>query len=459
MKTDDPSKFVARVGACIRRHALLDAPAAPGTEPERILVGVSGGADSVALVLALHDLGRSGLAVALTVAHLHHGLRETTADEDQSFVENLAKRLGLPCITQRLDVPALAARDSVGVEEAARNARRAFLARAARSAGARKVALGHTADDRAETVLFNILRGTGLEGLAALPPRAPLPSPSTKLARRVGACPERSRGTPAASKRGASPAANFIPSPSPAAGRGGEAIEIIRPLVDLSRTEVRAFLEACGQAWREDETNEDPAFARNRLRREVLPLLREAANPKVDEALLRLADQASDAAAVLADAVEAVWRQTVREVPGRVDAPHPPTPLRECHPERSRGVSPCDRPQSHNHGEIPRLAPLARNDRAPNVDTGIEAILIDADDFALLRPWLQGAILRRAVEKLGGGLKHMSAERTRAAVDALLSKSVAGPVELPGGLSATRRRRAIRIGKGNAERPSRASGP
>jgi hypothetical protein len=76
---------------------------------------------------------------------------------------------------------------------------------------------------------------------------------------------------------------------------------------------------------------------------------------------------------------------------------------------------------------------------------GTQAIVIDADDFALLRPWLQGAILRRAVQRLGGGLKHMSAERTRAAIEALLSGSVAGPVELPGGLSATRRRRAIKI--------------
>ncbi|MCX5647811.1 MAG: tRNA lysidine(34) synthetase TilS [Planctomycetota bacterium] len=357
MKTDDPSKFVARVGACIRAHGLLAPEAGAHDKPEPVVVGVSGGADSVALVLALHDLGRSGLAVALTVAHLHHGLRETTADEDQSFVENLAKRLGLPCITQRLDVLALAARDSVGVEEAARNARRRFLIDAARRAGARKVALGHTADDRAETVLFNILRGTGIEGLAALGPRAPL-------------------------------------APD-------EAIEIIRPLVDLSRAEVRAFLEARGQAWREDETNEDPAFARNRLRREVLPLLREAANPKVDEALLRLADQAADAADVLQDAVEAVWRQTVRE-----------TPTTDCHSE---------------------VAAATEESRR-------------AADFALLRPWLQGAILRRAVERLGGGLKHMSAERTRAAVEALLAKSVAGPVELPGGLSATRRRRAIRIG-------------
>jgi len=390
MKTDDPSKFVARVGACIRAHGLLPS-VRKGTGPEPVVVGVSGGADSVAMLLALHDLARSDFAVALTVAHLHHGLRENTADEDRLFVENLAKRLGLPCTVNRADVRAEAERDGVGIEEAARNARRRFLIGAARRAGARKVALGHTADDRAETVLFNILRGTGLEGLATLGPHAPLPSPTESPTRQ--------------SRFG------------DGAGRGGEAIEIIRPLVDLSRAEVRAFLEARGQAWREDETNADPAFARNRLRREVLPLLREAANPKVDEALLRLADQAGDAADVLTDALDAAWSGIVREVPASGSARRVSRPAAPDRLDR-RGGS----------GDPPR------------------SVVIDADDFALLRPWLQGAILRRAVERLGGGLKHMSAERTRAAVDALLSKSVAGPVELPGGLSATRRRRAIRIG-------------
>jgi hypothetical protein len=207
--------------------------------------------------------------------------------------------------------------------------------------------------------------------------------------------------------------------------------------VDLSRAEVRTFLEARGQTWREDETNADPAFARNRLRREVLPLLREAANPKVDEALLRLADQAADAADVLQDAVEAVWRQIVRETPTPVCHSEPPSGG-----EESRRAANVCVPRPALPGRANADENSARRDETRR---GTQAIVIDADDFALLRPWLQGAIIRRAVERLGGGLKHMSAERTRAAVDALLSKSVAGPVALPGDLSATRRRRAIRI--------------
>ena len=197
------------------------------------------------------------------------------------------------------------------------------------------------------TGTFNVFRGTGVEGLAALGFRAPLDAQS--------------------------------------------AIEIVRPLLDVTRAQVLEFLEGRGQPWREDKTNADPVYTRNRLRHELLPLAREAVNPKADEALARLADQAAAAGDVLADALDAVWHEIVREAPdGR-------------------------------------------------------ALLVDADDFAPLRPWMQGAILRRAVERLGGGLKHMSADRTREVVAALLAKTVAGPVDLPGGLVATRRRRAIRI--------------
>ena len=208
---------------------------------------------------------------------------------------------------------------------------------------------------------------------------------------RVGAPhPREQEGRPAES--GGCEAPTLHPVSEPDAGTSSQrAIEIVRPLIDVARAEVLAFLEAAGQLWREDETNASDAFTRNRLRHEILPLVRDAVNPKADEALARLADQAAAAGNVLADALDAVWRQIVRETPAG-------------------------------------------------------AILIDADDFVPLRPWLQGAILRQAVERLGGGLKHMSAERTRAAVDALLARTVAGPVDLPGGLVAQRRRRVIRIG-------------
>jgi tRNA(Ile)-lysidine synthase len=367
MKRPGADRFVEGVAATVAAHGLF----APAAGAEALVVAVSGGPDSVAMLLALAELARSGrLALKLSVAHLHHGLRPNTADADQAFVENLAARLGLPCFSERADVPAEAEAARLGVEEAARNARRRFLAEAARRAGARKVALGHTADDRAETVLFNILRGTGVEGLAALGPRAPLDADA--------------------------------------------GIEIVRPLIASTRREVLEFLEARGQAWREDETNQSDAHTRNRIRRELLPLLRDEFNPKVDEALARLADQAAEASEVLADALDETWRAVAREVPATAATRKPALSL-----------------PNGWVGETPAPA----------------AIVIDADDFAALRPWMRGAILRRAVERLGGGLKHMSAERTSAAVQALLAKSVAGPVDLPGGLAATCRRRAIRIEK------------
>jgi tRNA(Ile)-lysidine synthase len=366
MTSGPAATFVDRVRETVRRHDLFPSALGgvsrgtgergsvrEGGGPREgagacALVAVSGGADSVALLLVLADLAAEGLVPPLVVAHLHHGLRAGAADEDEAFAASLAARMGLPCETARADVPAEARAQGLGIEEAARLARRRFLADAARRRDARQVALGHTADDRAETVLFNVLRGTGIEGLAALAPRAPLDA--------------------------------------------GAEIEIVRPLLEVTRAQVLEFLRARGQAWREDESNADPAYTRNRLRQDVLPLAREAVNPRADEALARLADQAAAAGEVLEDALQAVWRQVVRPAAGG------------------------------------------------------GALVIDADDFTPLRPWMQGAILRRAVERLGGGLKHMSADRTREVVAALLAKTVAGPIDLPGNLVATRRRRAIRIG-------------
>ena len=345
MTSDPQARFLNPVLATIRAHALLpqEGPPAP------VIVGTSGGPDSVALLCALAELAGPSLPITPIAAHLHHGLRGEAADEDQRFVEALARRLNLACDAGRADVRAEAVAAGIGIEEAGRRARRRFLADAARRHGARHVALAHHADDRAETVLFHVLRGTGVEGLASLGPRAPL-------------APE-------------------------------EGIVIVRPLIDVRREDILAYLQTIGQPFREDESNSSDAHTRNRVRHELLPLARQAVNPKADEALVRLSDQAAAAADVLADALDDVWRRIVRETPGE------------------------------------------------------KAILVDADDFAHLRPWLQGAIVRRAVERLGGGLKFMSAEWTRQVVAAMLSGSVAGPADLPDGLTAARRRGMIRFGR------------
>jgi tRNA(Ile)-lysidine synthetase-like protein len=397
--TPDPEQFLlAAVRGAIETFDLLPR-ATPGHGPtEPVIVGTSGGPDSVALLHVLVRLSQPAesrrvcacthaeqpcLNIAPIVAHLNHGLRGADADEDQRFVEELAARLGLPCEVGRADVSTEAATQGVGIEEAARQVRRQFLADVACRRGARKIALGHHGDDRAETVLFHILRGTGVEGLAALGPRSPV--------------------------------------------LAAEGLEIVRPLIAVRRDPILAYLAPEGLPYREDATNDSAAFTRNRIRGELLPLLREKFNPKVDEALTRLADQAAAASEVLAAALETTWRAIVQEAPAAQAPDTAGEPISQA-PDTAEGS--------------------AGSYRSP----ATPALIIDADDFAPLAPWLQGAILRRAIEHLGGGMKYMSAERTREVVSALLSKSFAGPIDLPGGLVVARRRRTIRIEKGSAER-------
>jgi tRNA(Ile)-lysidine synthase len=220
---------------------------------DRVVVAVSGGADSMSLLFALHALS-SDLHCALAVAHLDHGLRPSSA-ADARFVEEQAASLGLPVMSERCDVRGEAAARRQGIEEAARGVRRAFLARVAAEWGASRIALGHTADDQAETVLFRLTRGTGWDGLCGM---APVSGP------------------------------------------------IIRPLLFLTRGEVRQFAADQELPWREDETNCDVSFARNRIRERVLPELA-AINPDVVRSLARFADIAGDMREVERYVVDRLW--------------------------------------------------------------------------------------------------------------------------------------------------------
>jgi tRNA(Ile)-lysidine synthase len=200
------------------------------------VVAVSGGADSVAL---LHALAPD----RPTVAHLNHRLRGADSDADAAFVATLYPSLRHPI--EAIDVAAVAAGDNL--EGTARRVRYDFLARVAREVGATWVATGHTLDDQAETVLHRLLRGTGLRGL-----------------------------------RGIAAVRELVPG-----------ILLVRPMLRVSRADVIAHLTAGGHAWREDATNRDPAFTRNRIRHELLPLLR-TFNPAVESVLGRLAVQAEE---------------------------------------------------------------------------------------------------------------------------------------------------------------------
>ncbi|MFM1902271.1 MAG: tRNA(Ile)-lysidine synthase [Planctomycetota bacterium] len=216
-----------------------------------VVVGVSGGADSVGLLLGLVRL----LAVPIVVAHAEHDLRAEAAD-DRRFVEGLAAALGLPCEWRRLAVRDDRAEQGEGLEARARRLRYDFLAEVAHARGGRHVLVAHTADDQAETILHRILRGTGVPGLAGM-----------QRAREL--C---------------------------------DGVALLRPLLDVTRADVRRFVAQSGTGWREDASNADCSRARNFLRHELLPRCATGPYPAAAESLLRLGRQAAAATSVTAEA-------------------------------------------------------------------------------------------------------------------------------------------------------------
>ena len=201
------------------------------------VVGVSGGPDSTALLHALAAL-RDTLGIELVTAHLNHGFRGAEADADADFVQSLSRSLDIACHVEKYDVPARQKRRHSSAQEAAREVRHAFLRRVAEQTGtAARIALGHTQDDRIETVLLNLLRGTGPEGLQGFPPVA---------------------------------------------------LPIVRPLYHVSRTAVEAYCAENQLAPRRDSSNAKPDYRRNRVRSELLPHLTAYYNEGIENALLRM---------------------------------------------------------------------------------------------------------------------------------------------------------------------------
>jgi tRNA(Ile)-lysidine synthase len=241
-----------------------------------VVVGVSGGADSMALLHVLRELSALRQPRAsrwrITVAHLDHGIRDDSAD-DAKFVAATARKLGLRCLTQRRNVPAEAAAAGEGIEQAARRIRYQFLLDAAVRAGASRVAVAHHADDNVETVLHRIIRGSHIRGIAGIRPSRPL----------------------------------------------AKGVVLVRPLLPCRRAEVEAYCRWQGIAWRTDSTNADPAYSRNYIRLKLLPAVRRRLNERVDQSLLRLAQAAGEiddylaaqAQAVLAAATLSAGRQLV----------------------------------------------------------------------------------------------------------------------------------------------------
>ena len=240
-----PDGILDRIAEFITCHNMFP----PGT---RAGLAVSGGADSVFLLEALGELAPRW-NLQLSVVHIDHGIRGGASHADAEFVKDLAARHSLPFHLHRANVPAI----DDNLEQAARRVRQACFAELISSGATDRIATGHTRSDQAETVLYRILRGSGTAGLSGILPVT----------------------------------------------REG----IVRPLLELDRSEIECWLRKRNIPWREDATNQDCSYARNRLRHEILPLLRNTFNPRLDEVLAHMA--------TIAQADETYWRAELARHP------------------------------------------------------------------------------------------------------------------------------------------------
>jgi len=328
---------------------------------DRIGVAVSGGIDSVALLRLLIEL-RGELGVVVSIVHFNHGLRGAESDADHEFVAALAREHGLEFHSASGDVAALAAAGHSGLEAAARELRYGFFhsllgaegdfsvtdrssegaAPPERPAPLDKIATGHTLDDQAETVLMRLIRGTGMRGLGGIYPRIVV---------------ERDDGE-------------------------GHS-EIIRPLLGIRRRELEQYLADLKQSWREDSSNADSKFTRNRLRRLVLPLLEQEFNPAVVESLSDLAEIARDE--------EDYWDNEISGWLGTV--------VQWSQPEWTRGLPGFEASQElvqiqSSHRNVPDAALLARLEESGSAIA----------NASVSRPWLLTeplAVQRRVLKAIG----------------------------------------------------------
>lgn len=317
---------------------------------EHVLVAASGGPDSTALLTILARLS-SELGLELTVAHFNHMLRgEDEASADLDFVRSLASALEPPLVHGSGDVRARARSNRASLEDTARRLRYAFLAEQAALAGASCVVTGHTLDDQAETVLLHLIRGSGLDGLAGMRPRSPWP---------FGAGPD-----------------------------------IARPLLNLRRGETERYCGELGVTPRLDPTNELLEATRNRVRVELVPLLRQF-NPRVEEALARMADAVADDAGYLGDIAEDLFEGHARVKPWGVSI--------------SR--------------ETLRLRPRAESAR----------------------------FVKRAFERAGGEPAELEASHVSAVLE--LARQPPGMISLPGGISVSSDSYSLLFHKGRRPKP------
>lgn len=322
----------------------------------RLAVGLSGGADSVALLCALAERNREKgreLGLVLSAVHLHHGLRGEEADGDLEFAQNLAAKLDIPFHSARVDMPAEAKEHGESIEEAARRLRYAWFRQLlsespTNSTGLDAVATAHTMDDQAETVLAKFLRGAWTEGLSGVHPILEFPEGN-----------------------------------------------IVRPFLQTTRAGIEAWLRERNQTWREDSTNRQLTFTRNRIRHELLPQL-ETWNPRLREHLAQMADLARDE--------ERWWQEEIARIAPQLILP---------------GV------------------PVRGGGRAAT-----EGLAIEITRLTDLAPALQRRLLRHATEQCGLAIDFPATESIRALA---LSGRAGQKLELPLGIRVERTHRELRF--------------
>jgi tRNA(Ile)-lysidine synthase len=335
---------------------------------DRICAAVSGGADSVALLLTLHAANaakRDSLGVGLSAVHIHHGLRGEEADADQRFVEDLCIGLDIPLHLHHASVPSRVAETHETIEEAARAIRYEHFTTLIASGHADSVLTAHTLDDQAETVLMKLLRGAWTEGLSAIHPTV------------------------------------LVNNPNQRSGK------ILRPFLNTRRADIEAFLKQTSQPWREDSTNTDTAFTRNKIRHELLPQLR-TYNPNLDQTLANLAE--------LAREEESRWQTELNRI-------------------------------------LPQLLlpgkPVRGGGRAVSTAPGQSAVAIELDRLRTLDPALRRRVLRAAARQLGARLSFDETSRLLSLCGFLPNPTVAArtgsTLHLSNNLRAERSPRELRL--------------
>ncbi len=230
-------------------------------EEDSILCGVSGGVDSVVLAFILQSLRKQQFFTRLAIAHVDHMIRGKESSRDAAFVKRLAEKLDVPFFLRLEDVAALAARNRMNLEEAAREVRYSFFRACAEENDFRFIATGHNADDQVETILMNIVRGSGIRGLQGIP--------ATRML--------------------------------------GDGVQVVRPLLELSRAEITDVAKANRLTWKEDSSNSSEVFTRNRLRSKVVPALRDSVpNRSIYEGFARISAAASEQQQFIASQVQAL---------------------------------------------------------------------------------------------------------------------------------------------------------